>query len=137
MHTAVERELAIPAERLWATLADFGNMDWAPGIARMEVSGSGPGMVRRIFMPDMPPIDEVLEAIDPAAMRYSYTIPAGIPLPITDYRAEVQLTALPGQRTRIRWSCSGTPVGASDAEVAAIMQGAYAQMIGWLEKALG
>lgn len=133
----VEREVAIPTAKLWATLADFGNMNWAPGIERMEVIGAGPGMIRRIFMPDMPPIDEVLEAIDHDALRYSYTIPEGIPLPISDYRAEVQLTALPGEHTRIRWSCTGTPAGASAEDVGKIMEGAYGQMIGWLVKALG
>ena len=136
MQTFVERDVAIPADTLWKTLGDFGNMGWAPGIEKTEVIGQGIGMIRRIHMPNMQPIDEVLEAIDPQAMCFSYTIPRGLPMPITDYRAEVQLTALPDNKTHIRWSCSGKPEGISDDDVAAIMQGAYDQMIGWLVDAL-
>ena len=137
MQTFVEREVAIAAEKLWGILGDFGNMSWAPGIEKTEVIGDGIGMIRRIHMPNMEPIDEVLESIDPDAMRFSYTIPRGLPMPIKNYRAEVQLTALPDGKTRIHWACTGNPEGMSDDDTAAIMQGAYDQMIGWLADHLG
>ncbi|TNF36837.1 MAG: SRPBCC family protein [Gammaproteobacteria bacterium] len=136
MQTFVEREVPITADKLWGILGDFGNMGWAPGIEKTEVIGEGIGMIRRIHMPNMPPIDEVLESVDHSAMHFSYTIPRGLPMPIKNYRAEVQLTALPNGSTRIHWACTGKPEGISDADVAAIMQGAYDQMIGWLVDAL-
>ena len=40
-------------------------------------------------MEGMDPIDEVLERMDSAAMTLSYTIPRGLPLPLTDYRSTV------------------------------------------------
>lgn len=138
LNVRVERDVPIATETLWQVLSDFGNLSWAPGIERLEVEGEGPGMVRKVFMPGMPAIDEVLEAVDHQALRYSYTIPNGLPMPIADYRAEVQVLPLDNGQSRIHWSCTGRVTGGSKpADIQAMMEGVYQQMIDWLITAFG
>jgi hypothetical protein len=133
----VQRDLAHPAQRVWGILGDFGNMSWTVGTERVEIIGEGPGMIRRLYMPGLSePIDEVLESIEPAARSYSYTIPRGLPMPISNYLAKVRLEELPSGGCRVHWSATGDAVGVSGDEAAAILDGAYAQLLGWLEDAL-
>ena len=104
-----EREVQLPAQRIWAVLEDFGNMAWAEGVTRTEIVGEGVGMTRRLHMPGMEPIDEVLESMDVPNMTYSYSIPKGLPLPINDYVATARLEPLSDQATRITWQCQCRP----------------------------
>ena len=122
-----ERDIAFPVERVWAVLEDFGNMEWAPGVSRTELIGSGIGMTRRLHMDGMEPIDEVLESMDAANMTYSYSIPRGLPLPITDYLATARLEALDAHNTRVRWSCECSPVdpGLSPEELETMIHATY------------
>ena len=53
----VARDLDFPAATVWALLEDFGDISWAPGIDRIEVIGEGIGMIRRLHMQGMDPID--------------------------------------------------------------------------------
>ena len=93
MKVDVERDMAHPAAKVWAVLANFGDLSWAPGTERVEVLGDGIGMTRRIYMPGMDPIDEVLEALDNEACRLRYSIPRGLPMPLDDYQATVRVLA--------------------------------------------
>ncbi len=129
------RELDFPAERVWAVLEDFGNMAWAMGPPRVELIGSGVGMTRRILMDGMEPIDEVLESMDAASMTLSYTIPRGLPLPLTDYRSTAQVKAGAGGNAIVHWSCECTPTdeSMSDADAEALMQGTYNALLDSLE----
>lgn len=123
----LERELDFPAARVWEVLEDYGNMEWAMGPPRVEVIGEGIGMIRRILMDGMEPIDEVLEERDPASMTFAYSIPRGLPLPLTDYRSRARVEAVPGDRSLIHWSCECTPTDASMSEqdVEALMFDTY------------
>ena len=51
MQVEVTRDYAFAAETVWGVLADFGDLSWADNPST-EVIGSGPGMIRRIRMPD-------------------------------------------------------------------------------------
>lgn len=131
----VERTLQAPISAVWALLEDFGNLDWYPGPTKVEVIGSGPGMTRRLHIEGAGTIDEVLESMDAAHYRFSYRIP-NIPMPVTDYRGIVRLEALDGGAgTKIYWGCELTPVGISEADTRAMMEGVYADMIDKLEAA--
>lgn len=134
MNLKVERDFAFPKAQVWEVLGDFGDIAWAaPGI-QVDRIGQGPGMIRRLHMPGMEPIDEVLEAIDHDAHRFSYTIPRGLPMPITDYRAVVELESLGDDRCRVHWSAVGEATGDFTGEQAAeILTGAYAQMLDALQ----
>ncbi|ARS29297.1 hypothetical protein KC8_18650 [Sphingomonas sp. KC8] len=130
MNLKIQRDFDFPIARVWDVLGDFGNIGWgAPGI-QVDQIGTGPGMTRRLHMPGMEPIDEVLEAIDHSARRFSYTIPRGMPMPITNYRAEVELESLGDDRCRVHWGAVGDATGDFTGEQAAeILNGAYAQML--------
>lgn len=137
MQVHVQRELEYSADTVWALLEDFGNMSWAPGIQKMEVEGQGPGMVRKIYMGDGPSIDERLDSIDPARRYLEYSIPANNPMPVTDYKASAQVTALSDGRCRVDWRSSATPAGMSDEEAVQILNGAYNMMLDWIDAHLG
>jgi len=137
VNVQAQRDFDQPLERVWARLADFGDISWTVGTERVEVVGSGPGMTRRIFMPGLEqPIEEVLESIDHAAHSFSYTIPRGFPMPIGNYLAQVRLEALPSGGCRVRWSGSGEALGVGTEQASQILEGVYAQMLGWLADAL-
>ncbi len=132
----VQRDYTFPAEKVWALLADFGNISWAPGMDKVEVIGEGVGMTRRIHMPDMDPIDEVLEHIDHDAMTLSYSIPTGIPMPVTDYRAGPTVVVTGDASCRIDWRGSASPVGVSDEEAGEIIKGFYTMLLQWVDEHL-
>ena len=131
------RDMPFPAQRIWAVLEDYGNMAWT-GAPRVEVIGEGIGMIRRVIMDGMDPIDEVLESMDPAAMSFSYGIPRGLPLPVTDYHAGASLEARDDKNTRITWSCSCTPTdeSMSEADVENLMQNTYNGLLDSLQRYL-
>ncbi len=130
----VSREFEVPAERVWAVLADFGDINWAPGMEKVEVIGEGPGMTRRIFMPDMEPIDEVLQSIDHEQRSLRYTIPRGNPLPIKDYLAGPTVVALNASHCRVDWLGQFSAAGISDAEAEDAVRGIYGMMLQWLDE---
>lgn len=134
MNLKIQRDFDFPITRVWDVLGDFGNIGWgAPGI-QVDQIGTGPGMTRRLHMPGMEPIDEVLEAIDHSDRRFSYTIPRGMPMPITNYRAEVELESLGDNRCRVHWGAVGDATGDFTGEQAAeILNGAYTQMLDALD----
>jgi len=83
----VTRTLDATPDALWKLVSDFGDLSWLPGGgAAAEFEGSGPGMVRVLVGPNGK-IREQLESVDEAARSLTYTIPVGVPFPVTDYRA--------------------------------------------------
>ncbi|SNS36323.1 Uncharacterized conserved protein YndB, AHSA1/START domain [Sphingomonas laterariae] len=134
MNLKLERDYAFAPAKVWAVLGDFGNIGWAAPGVQVDKIGDGPGMIRRIHMPGMEPIDEVLEAIDNDAHRFSYTIPRGLPMPITDYRAVVELSPIGDNGCRVHWSAVGVATGDFTGDQAAeILAGAYNQMLDALQ----
>ena len=133
------RDLGFPAQRVWEVLADYGNMEWAMGPPKVEVIGDGIGMIRRVLIPGMDPIDEVLEARDPEQMSYSYSIPRGLPLPLTDYRSSARVETLADGNARVHWSCECTPTDATmtEADTERLMHDTYNSLLDSLEAFLG
>ncbi len=132
-----ERELPFPAAAVWALLEDFGNMAWA-GVKQVEVIGAGIGMTRRLHMDGMDPIDEVLESQDPATMSFSYSIPRGIPLPVTDYIASARIEAVDDASCLAHWSCTCTATDASmdEAQLEEMLHGTYTMLLDMVENYL-
>lgn len=137
MKVDVEREMAHPAAKVWAVLANFGDLSWVPGAERVEVLGDGIGMTRRIYMPGMDPIDEVLDTLDNEACRFQYSIPRGMPMPLDDYQATVRVEALASGGSRIYWSARAQARGIDAATASGILQGSYTQMLDGLDTHLG
>ncbi len=133
--TSVKKVVDVPVERLWALLADFGNVQWMPvpeGSVRVE--GEGPGMVRIIPAGEgKGGIRERLEASDDKTRTLIYTISEGLPLPVSDYRAVVRVQDAPGGGgAEIEWTCEFQPDGVDEATAAPMIQGLYETMIGWI-----
>ncbi len=130
----IEKDLAHPVAKVWAVLGDFGNLSWAEGPVRVEVIGEGAGMMRRIHMTGMDPIDEILESIDEASLSFSYSIP-NMPMPVTDYLSSVKVQDNGDGTTKVHWSCTCTPTDANmaEADVEAMLTGTYQQLLGWLD----
>ena len=132
INVTVQRNIPVPASSAWTLLADFGNLSWAPGMEKVEVSGEGVGMVRSIFVSGALPIEERLEALEHDTMRLEYTIPAGLPMPVSNYRAQAQVVATGSDQCRIDWSCSAQEDGVSPQEADAIVTGFYEQLLDWI-----
>ncbi|MBD2859159.1 SRPBCC family protein [Spongiibacter sp. KMU-158] len=129
----VSREVDAPLEKVWALMANFGDLSWAPGIERLEVIGEGIGMIRRVYMPGMEPIDEVLTGMFPEENRLSYDIPRGLPMPMTDYSASGQVSDLGEGRSRLDWYGRCKPLeGLSEADASKILEDTYVMLLGWI-----
>ncbi|MEE4661298.1 MAG: SRPBCC family protein [Halieaceae bacterium] len=130
-----QRDLNFPASRVWAVLEDFGNMEWSGGIDRVELIGEGIGMTRRLHINGMDPIDEVLQSRDAATMSFSYTIPQGLPLPVTDYLASARVEALDDDSCRVFYRCECQPVDPSlpHADLEAMIHGTYSMLLDMVE----
>lgn len=139
LNIKVIQTLDFAAEEAWPILEDYGNISrWIQGIDKLEIIGEGVGMIRRIHMDALDePIDEVLDFMDSDNMHFGYSIPKGLPLPLTDYKAEAQIKALEGGRCEVTWQSHCNPeAGLSEADATAILEGTYKQLIGWLEEYL-
>lgn len=132
----VKERLEVPAERLWALVADFGDVSWMPGGGvNVAVEGAGPGMTRTIAMGERR-IRERLESRDDARRTLVYTIPEGVPFPVKDYRATMEVGEEDGASS-LDWSCHFVPDGVPESQVAAQIEGLYRTMIGWIGERLG
>lgn len=132
--TTVTAEIAVPQEKLWALVRDFGNVPWMPGGDEATVEGEGVGMVRCLMGGA---VRERLESIDEAGQQIGYTIDEGLPLPATDYHATMTVSAIDAGKSRLVWSCRYEPSGVSEAEVGAQFEALYDTMIGWIRENLG
>ena len=60
---SIEREFDAPADKLWAMLANFGDISWIPAIETVVLEGEGVGMIRHVTTPGLPTLAERLDAI--------------------------------------------------------------------------
>lgn len=127
------RDFNYPASKVWGLLENFGDINWAPGIDKIEIIGEGIGMIRRLHISGMDPIDEQLTAQDSAAMTFAYDIPRGIPLPVTNYSANAKVTVLDDNSCRVDWYGRAEPKGASDEDAIAMISGAYEMLLQWID----
>ena len=126
----VEADFDVPAARLWALVADFGNVDWMPGMDGARVEGDGPGMTR-ILPAGEKEIHERLESVDPSNRTLIYTIPKNIPFAVKDYRATM-LVEEAGEGSHLRWSCVCEADGITEGEARQTVSGLYEMLIGWI-----
>jgi hypothetical protein len=132
----VERTLSVPTRTLWEVVRDFGNVSWMPGgkdAARFE--GDGVGMFRILGNPEGGEVHERLDAVDEGAQSIQYSIPKGIPFPVTDYAATMVVSD-DGGSGHLAWTCEFQPDGVPESEAAAIIEQMYGVMIGWIEESL-
>jgi Polyketide cyclase / dehydrase and lipid transport len=129
----VEEEIAGSAADVWALVRDFGAIDrWNEGLTSCAVDGEGVGAVRTIKLGDVT-IRERFEKIDEARKTLSYSIVEG-PVPAKDYLATIEISASGPARTRIVWSSTFEPEGATDEQLQRMFESIYQQGIEGLRK---
>ena len=126
---AVNRTVDVPPDRLWALLADFGDVSWMPAGTEVKLEGEGVGMTRVVGGA----IRESLAELDHATRTLVYTIAdEGCPFPASGYRSTVRVREAEGG-AQIDWSAEAEPVGDTTPEqLKAIIEGLYGTMIGWI-----
>ena len=127
---SMKRTLEVPASRVWDLIADFGDISWMPAGTQADVEGDGPGMARVIHAGDRK-IREVLESRDAESRTLVYTIPEGVPFPVTGYRSTMIVNDSDAG-CELEWRCSFEPDGVSEDQAGAAIEGMYAVMIGWV-----
>jgi len=133
---SLEREFDVDAGKLWAILADFGDIGWIPGIEKVELEGEGVGMIRHVTAPGMPMLHERMDAIDHEKMILDYSLPAVEYLRVKNYRARARVVALAGGRCRLIWSCESEPDDVTEAQATANSEAFYEMVLGWISDAL-
>ncbi len=132
---SVTQAMNTSADAVWAVVEDFGNIGWMPAGTEADVEGQGPGMARIIKGPQGS-IREQLESVDPASRTLVYTIPEGVPFPVTGYRSTMQVEET-ADGCDLTWSCEFEPDGVSEAEAQTAIEGMYAVMAGWVRDVAG
>lgn len=132
----VKQAIPAAADAVWALVSDFGNTSWMPGGgANVEVVGSGPGMARIISAGDQK-IREVMESSDEASRTLVYTIPEGVPFPVTGYRSTMRVTG-DDSAAELEWTCTFEPAGERDeAQTTQMIEGMYGTMVGWIRDSI-
>jgi hypothetical protein len=134
----VSRDLAAPADAVWALLADFGDATWIPLPVDVAVEGDGPGMRRKIRgsgdNADDPTVETLLW-IRPEQRRLSYEI-TNNPLPVDRFATVVFVedSATGDGGCRIGWEVDYEPSG-DDAAARDSIEAVYGMMAGWLQDA--
>jgi hypothetical protein len=100
-------EIDAPPAKVWATIKDFHDMNWLPGVAKTTgAGGNEPNVAKRqLIFASGATIDETLSKYDAGAMSYSYRIDKVDVkfLPVTNYSSTI--TVLPGEggKSRVEW----------------------------------
>ena len=129
------RDLPFSANAVWAVLSNYGDISWT-GAPKVEVEGSGIGMIRKVIMDGMAPIEEVLQSIDHEEMTYSYTIPRGLPMPVSNYRADVRVEAVNDVSCRVHWHSTAQPNDGNGSDGQQMLEAAYSNMLDGLAQRL-
>ena len=129
-----EGEFEISADALWAVVRDFGEVGWLPGNPTYSSEGEGPGMIRTIETPPIPTVREQLDAIDDDTRTISYRIIEGIPMPVVDYRATMQVADAGDGRSRLIWSSTWEPDGVTEEKARKVVAGMYKSIMGIMKK---
>ncbi len=83
---------AVPGEKAWEVLADFGGfLKWAGGgTGEITIEGEGIGMIRHLKM-EVGELAERLTVLDPVERKLGYDLVYGEPLGMKQYKALVQV----------------------------------------------
>ncbi|QUH01910.1 SRPBCC family protein [Saccharopolyspora erythraea] len=133
--TTATIDVPVSADRVWQLVGGFGSLpDWLPYIPASELSEGG--RVRSLTNEEGGVIVERLEAFDEQARTYSYSI-LQAPFPVTGYRSTLTVHEVSGAQSRVEWSGTFTPAGASEGEAASLFHDIYTKGLAALKTTLG
>lgn len=125
-------QLAFSADTVWSLLADWGNTAWIPGVEDTEVFDSDLGKVRRLTMPGVGSMDEVLVQKDDAARSFAYHIPRCAMVPFDNYHGTVAVKVVDDSHCEISWCCRLEAPGMPEADVSAAANGNIARLFSYI-----
>ncbi len=112
------------AERVWSVVGDFGHPKLGEGfVDRVETVGTGIGMERIFYLPDIlggGSVRERLDHYDPRLMTYGYSITDNGPLPWTGYEGVITIIPSGPVKSSLQVVIKLHPVTASAEECKAI-----------------
>jgi|SRR6516164_9795638 hypothetical protein len=129
--TQVTRTLDTTPEVLWRCVRAFGDLSWGPRDLKVEIRGEGVGQVRIIDLPHGK-VHEQLTSLDDDARSLTYIVPAGNPVPVTNYEARMTVSD-DGAKGRLTWSCVFEPDGVTEEEAAHDIRQRYTGVIKLIE----
>src|SRR4051794_15904451 len=131
----VEGELGASIDEVWKLVSDFGGIIEALGLP-VDVEGDGVGAVRTISMGGSDTVER-LEALDADAKSLTYSMVRG-PLPVENYLATMQFTALGDGRTKLDWTATFDAARGGNADdLVPIVRSIYEGGIGGLQARFG
>ncbi|MCC2656331.1 MAG: hypothetical protein K0Q76_1439 [Panacagrimonas sp.] len=124
-----EASLSMSAADLWKKVGDFNGLNtWHPAIAKSEIvkgANNEVGAHRKLTLGDGAVIVEELAARDEAGMTLTYTIVES-PLPVTDYKSTITVTADGDGKSKITWGSTFKPAaGTEPAKAQELIGGIY------------
>ncbi|MFC1822717.1 SRPBCC family protein [Thermodesulfobacteriota bacterium] len=133
VNISVEGEFEFSAEKLWGLISNFGEINWVPGLEKVELEGEGVGMVRHVYFPLLPKLEERLDAINYEKMIVDYSIPSVEYIKVKNYRARAQVIELDSEHCKVVWSCvSAEADGATEAQATANTEALYKDFMTWI-----
>jgi hypothetical protein len=133
--TRVEETIDAAPDAVWDLVRDFGGIQrWNPTLDSCELDRPGVGGVRTLKMGGSI-VRERLETLDEKRRTMSYSI-LEAPLPVRNYLATVELTAVGPNQTRVVWSSTFEPAGMSEDQLAQLFTGIYQAAIAGMRLAL-
>lgn len=121
-------ELNAPATKVWDTVKDFDKWQtWHPAVASTDIPSGGNnkrGMKRVLHLNGGGDVAETLTAWSNSAKRQTYVITSS-PLPVDKYTSTMQVTSNKKGGSKITWSSTFAPKGATPAEAKKAISGVY------------
>jgi hypothetical protein len=99
-------DIQAPADEVWKIVADFGEIErwWPAGlVSKIEIEGSGIGMVRSLHTMIGIVLRERLDALYPDEHRIELSIFGDLPVGITAYKAAGTVVARSANACRLDW----------------------------------
>ena len=91
----VSRDFDVAADKIWALLVDFGDIQkwWPTTLERVDIEGEGSGMIRHMYTGNIEhPVSERLDSLDHENMIIRLSIIGTMPAGMTQYNATGTLT---------------------------------------------
>lgn len=132
---SLSSSLPISPEKVWELIGGFNALpNWHPAVETSELEDGG--TIRRLSLMGGGSIVERLEQMDDDGRGYEYSIVES-PLPITNYKARLELEDDGSGGTKIVWSSNFEPAGAPETDAIKVVEGIYQAGFDNLKKMFG
>ncbi len=133
---SVSSTIAVDPAAAWSEIRSVGGLErWVPIVQTCEVEGTGVGAVRKCGLGEGAFVFEKVEAIDEAQRVFTYSITES-PLPVVDYMGRMRVSPGADGGSEITWSCEFACDAAAEADMTAMLEGAFSDGLAGLQSEL-